>query len=156
MSLATLISEDSVVADNMTPEQRSRTMARIRSKNTGPELLLRQALHRRGLRYRIHVKSLPGRPDIVFIRARVAVFVDGDYWHGWNFLNWKDKLQPYWREKIERNMSRDVERTAELESLGWLVVRFWEHEVKGNLQDCVDVVEAAVQRARHDVLAAEQ
>jgi DNA mismatch endonuclease (patch repair protein) len=123
-------------------------MARIRSKDTGPELLLRRALHSRGLRYRIHAKNLPGRPDIAFTRARVAVFVDGDYWHGWNFPLWRDKLQPYWRGKIERNMARDLERTAELQSRGWLVLRFWEHDVKGNLHECADTVEMAVHAVR--------
>jgi DNA mismatch endonuclease (patch repair protein) len=75
------------------------------------------------------------------------VFVDGDYWHGWDFPKWRDKLQPYWRGKIEGNIARDLERTAQLESQGWLVLRFWEHEVKGNLQGCVDVVESAVRGA---------
>lgn len=132
--------------DNMTPEQRSRTMSRIRSKNTEPELLLRRALHRRGLRYRVHLNDLPGRPDVVFTARRVAVFVDGDFWHGWNFPEWCEKLRPYWREKIERNMRRDRERAAELAAHGWEVLRFWEHQVKANPEACADAVEEAVRK----------
>lgn len=132
------------MADNMTPEQRSRTMGRIRSVNTGPEMLLRRTLYSRGLRYRVHVRTLPGRPDIAFPGAKVAVFVDGDFWHGWGFATWKEKLQPYWRGKIERNMARDCERTAELEGEGWTVLRFWEHKVKEDVHACADSVELVV------------
>ena len=73
------------MVDNLTPEQRSFTMSRIRSRDTKPELTIRRLVHARGLRFRTHKNGLPGRPDLVFVRAKVAVFVDGDFWHGWQF-----------------------------------------------------------------------
>jgi DNA mismatch endonuclease (patch repair protein) len=105
-------------------------MSRIRSKDTQAELTLRRLLFKQGLRYRLHVRGLPGKPDIVFPRYKVAVFMDGDFWHGWRFHEWAHKLAPLWRAKIERNQARDVVRTAELRKLGWKVVRVWEHEVE--------------------------
>ena len=87
--------------DNLTPEQRSRTMSLIRSKDTQPELTIRRLLHARGLRFRKHAAWLPGQPDIVFVSAKVTVFVDGDYWHGWRFPLWSGKLTAYWKHKIE-------------------------------------------------------
>src|SRR5690606_6627081 len=98
------------MADNMTPEQRSRTMSRIRKTDTKPELIIRRLSFARGLRYRKHCAHLPGKPDLVFARARVAVFVDGDFWHGWQFEKWEAKLSSvYWKEKIRRNRERDIE-----------------------------------------------
>lgn len=77
------------MTDNMTPEQRSRTMSRIRKTDTKPELVIRRLVFARGLRYRKYPKHLPGHPDLVFSRPRVVVFVDGDFWHGWRFEEWK-------------------------------------------------------------------
>src|SRR5687767_9244405 len=107
------------MADNMTRAQRSRTMSRIRGRDTGPELALRRLIHKRGLRFRTH-GALPGRPDIVFPKARVAVFVNGTFWHGWQFPRWREKLAPYWRNKIERNRARDLQNTRKLRRLGWV------------------------------------
>ena len=123
--------------DNMTVEQRSATMSRIRSEDTRAELTLRRLLHRRGLRFRLHATGLPGRPDIVFVRQRVAVFVDGDFWHGWKFKEWAHKLAPYWRGKIAGNQARDRKRTADLRRLGWTVVRIWEHQIESSAEMCV-------------------
>jgi DNA mismatch endonuclease (patch repair protein) len=106
------------MADNMTVAQRSSTMSRIRSCDTRPELAVRRLVHARGLRYRKHVAALPGRPDLVFSGAKVAVFVDGDFWHGWRFSQWKDKLAPYWKEKIERNRRRDARNVRRLRHQG--------------------------------------
>jgi DNA mismatch endonuclease (patch repair protein) len=136
------------MADNMTPGQRSYTMSRIGSKNTKAEVLLRSLLHRRGLRFRIHVKRLPGTPDIVFTRQRIAVFVDGDFWHGYKFEEWKNKLQPYWSEKITRNRLRDKAHTTALQELGWTVVRIWEHEMKHGPEHCAARIERAVKKNR--------
>lgn len=133
------------MADNMTPGQRSYTMSRIRSKNTKAEVLLRSLLHRQGLRFRIHAKWLPGTPDIVFTRRRIAVFVDGDFWHGYRFDEWKDKLKPYWSEKITRNRLRDEAHTTALRELGWSVVRIWEHEMKQDPNSCVARITRQVQ-----------
>ncbi len=132
------------VTDNMTPEQRSRTMSRIRARDTKPELTVRRLLHGRGLRYRTHVAGLPGKPDMVFSGARVAVFIDGDFWHGWRFSTWSGGLAPYWREKIERNMKRDARNFRTLRRGGWTVIRLWEHEIGADAARCADRVEVAV------------
>lgn len=125
----------------MTSAQRSATMSRIRSRNTRCERTLRSALHRRGHRFRLHRKGLPGRPDILFPRQKVAIFVDGDFWHGWQFDAWKHKLAPFWREKIVRNIERDAIQLVALEESGWTVVRVWEHEIENDLTGCVSRIE---------------
>src|SRR5262245_52096226 len=130
--------------DNLTPRQRSRNMSLSRSKDTRPELAIRRLLHARGLRFRKHVRWLPGRPDLLFVSARVVVFVDGDYWHGWRFPAWSDKLGTYWKQKIERNRRRDLQTIRRLRRSGWLVLRIWEHDIKRDCADCVDRIEAAV------------
>src|SRR5881227_2669414 len=114
------------MADNLTPEQRTRTMSRIRSRDTKPEMTIRKLVHARGLRFRKHAKALPGTPDLVFPSARVAVFVDGDFWHGWRFPEWRDGLAPYWLAKIERNRARDQRNFRRLRHMGWTVIRLWE------------------------------
>jgi DNA mismatch endonuclease (patch repair protein) len=114
-----------------TPE-RSRLMAKIRAANTKPELALRKALWHLGLRYRLHYKKVPGKPDIAFPRWRVAVFVDGDFWHGHDWAQKQQKIkknEAFWKPKIERNMQRDREVNAQLAQQGWHVLRLWEHEV---------------------------
>ena len=130
--------------DNLTPEQRSRTMSLIRSKDTRPELMIRRLLHARGLRFRKHCTALPGCPDLVFARASVVVFVDGDYWHGWRFPLWSAKLPPYWKKKIDGNRRRDYRNFRRLRRQGWKVVRVWEHEVERDAARCVDRIEAVV------------
>jgi DNA mismatch endonuclease, patch repair protein len=130
--------------DNLTRQQRSMTMSRIRSRDTGPELTVRRLVHARGLRFRKHRAELPGRPDLAFINARVAVFIDGDFWHGWGFAEWADNLAPYWRAKIIRNRERDARATSELEAMGWTVIRVWEHEIKVDTKRCIDIIEGAV------------
>lgn len=123
--------------DVMTPAQRSRCMSRIRGKNTKPELALRKALWAKGLRYRIHY-NLPGRPDIVFPGKRVAVFVDGCFWHGCPEHGVHPKTNAsFWKQKIAGNIERDSRVTSELKSLGWVVLRFWEHEVNDNIDRVV-------------------
>ena len=111
-------------------------MARSASakRDTRCEILLRSALWKLGLRYRVNVRSLPGRPDIVFPSRRVVVFCDGDFWHGREFSRRLKKLAKghnaqYWTMKIRRNIERDHERTSELERAGWLVLRFWETDI---------------------------
>ncbi len=134
------------MADNLTPEQRSYMMSRVRSTDTLPELLVRKLVHARGLRFRKHCAWLPGRPDLVFARSRVVVFVDGDYWHGWRFPAWKEKLGAYWKQKIKGNRRRDRRNFHQLRRQGWLVIRIWEHEVERDPEGCIDRVEAAVRR----------
>jgi DNA mismatch endonuclease (patch repair protein) len=121
------------MADNLTKEQRSYCMSRVRSRDTGPELLLRRELHRLGYRFRKHSAALPGKPDIVFTGRRIAIFVDGDFWHGFRFPRWRDSLAPFWQEKIEKNRSRDQRTFRRLRQAGWHVVRVWQHQIDGDL-----------------------
>lgn len=132
------------MADNLTVEQRSYTMSRIRSKNTKPELIIRKLIHSRGLRFRLHERTLPGCPDLVFPGAKIAVFVDGDFWHGWRFDQWSNKLGPYWKTKIAGNRKRDRSNFRLLRRRGWNVIRLWEHEVKADPSICVDRIERSV------------
>jgi DNA mismatch endonuclease (patch repair protein) len=124
--------------DVMSPEKRSALMSRIRGSNTGPETAVASALRRRGVYFATHAKELPGRPDFVFRRKRVAVFVDGDFWHGWRFPLWKHKLSRKWQEKIARTRERDQRNFRTLRARGWRVVRLWEHQVDRDLEVCID------------------
>ncbi|MCJ7602874.1 MAG: very short patch repair endonuclease [Desulfobulbaceae bacterium] len=130
--------------DNLTPEQRSYCMSRIKGKDTGLEVLVRSALHKRGLRFRKHVKELPGKPDIVFIKARVAVFLDGDFWHGYRFPSWENKVSDFWKKKISKNRERDAGNHRKLRAMGWTVIRLWQHEVQKNFETCIERIDAAV------------
>jgi DNA mismatch endonuclease (patch repair protein) len=109
---------------------RSEQMARIRGRNTRPEQLLRSALWRAGLRYRLRHRLPVGRPDLVFPGAHVAVFVDGCFWHGCpeHYVRPRSR-QDFWAKKLRENVERDIRQTTELEEIGWRVVRIWEHEV---------------------------
>jgi len=120
------------VADVLTKAQRSRCMSAIRGKDTKPEILLRKALWHKGYRYRLKNRLL-GRPDIVFPTERVAVFVDGCFWHGCPEHYQKPATNArFWQEKIRKNTLRDKDVNALLKSEGWKVLRFWEHAVKNN------------------------
>jgi len=132
------------VPDNLTPDQRKRCMSSVRTKDTDIEVRVRSALHRHGLRFRKHVQDLPGRPDIVFPRARVAVFVDGDFWHGRDFDNWRDSVSSFWQKKIDINRARDERNCLELESRGWRVLRLWQHDIENDLDACVEHVRVLV------------
>jgi DNA mismatch endonuclease (patch repair protein) len=124
---------------------RSRNMAAIRSRDTKPELLLRAALRRAGLSgYRCHHPKLPGKPDIAFSRHRLAIFIDGAFWHGHPEHFTFGKNGDYWDEKIRRTQQRDRDQQAALEALGYRVIRFWDFEVKANVHECVASVEEAI------------
>jgi DNA mismatch endonuclease (patch repair protein) len=123
-------------------------MSRVRSTDTTPELLVRKLSHARGLRFRKHCAWLPGRPDLVFVRSRTVVFVEGDYWHGWRFPAWREKLAPYWKQKIDRNRRRDARNLRKLRRERWFVIRIWEHDVKRDVGRCIDRIEDAVRRRR--------
>lgn len=120
------------MADIMSPAKRSALMSRIRGKNTGIERQVFRELRRRRIHFGRHAGDLPGRPDVVFRRLRIAVFVDGDFWHGWRFPAWAHKLQPKWRDKIAANRARDQRNFRTLRRQGWRVVRIWEHQLKRN------------------------
>ena len=135
--------------DNLTPEQRSYCMSRVKGKDTGIEMLVRSGLHKRGLRFRKHVADLPGKPDVVFAKAKVAVFVDGDFWHGFRFPLWKNDLTEFWREKIAGNRTRDQRNFRRLRAMGWRVIRLWQHQVEDDLEGCIKKVITAVKDANH-------
>lgn len=123
--------------DIISKETRSRIMASIHSKDTKVELMLRTALYKEGLRYRTHY-NIKGHPDIAFPAKRVAIFVDGDFWHGYRFKFLKPKLKnKFWLDKITRNMQRDKEVNAALNNMGWHVMRLWEHQLKKDVNDCI-------------------
>ena len=129
-------------------------MSAIKSKDTEPELLLRKALWRLGLRYRVNDKKLPGKPDVVLSRAKIVVFCDGDFWHGHNWAirglgSFEEELQsysPFWREKISGNVERDKRHNEILENDGWLVLRFWESEIRNDANTCAQRVQEAYRR----------
>jgi DNA mismatch endonuclease (patch repair protein) len=102
------------------------------------------ALRDLGLRFVKHDRALPGRPDIVFSQHRVAVFIDGDFWHGFRYPLWTFHLSPFWRRKIEGNRARDRANFARLRRRGWRVVRIWQHQVKRDLGACVARIVAAL------------
>lgn len=112
-------------------------MSTVRSRDTDIERTVRSALHRRGIRFRTHVRALPGRPDLVFPRQRVAVFIDGDFWHGFRFPVWQDRLPAFWQSKIATNRRRDRRNYQRLRRAGWTVVRIWQHQIERNLDSCV-------------------
>lgn len=126
--------------DNLTKDQRSYCMSRVRNRDTDLERSLRSELHRRGFRFRKHVRGLPGTPDIVFPGRRVAVFVDGDFWHGYRFPQWRDSLSEFWRNKIEKNRRRDQHNHRALRRMGWTVIRVWQHEIRHDMEGCVQKV----------------
>jgi len=130
-------------------------MAAIRSTDTRPERTIRSMLFRHGLRFRNNVRSLPGCPDIVFTQAKVAVFIDGDFWHGWRFPAWGEKLGAYWREKIAGNRARDRRTRRALRTSGWVVLRFWGHDVADDPVHCASAIHEAVKggRSRSDHLS---
>lgn len=134
--------------DNLTPEQRSYCMSRIKGKDTGLEMRVRSELHRRGFRFRKHVKELPGKPDVVFTKAKVAVFIDGDFWHGYRFPSWEHKVSDFWKQKINKNRERDRRNHRKLKEMGWTVIRLWQHDLERDFQECIERIIAAVNDAR--------
>ncbi len=122
-------------------------MSRIRGRNTGPELTLRRALWSLGLRYRLH-RKMPGRPDIVFVKRRVAVFVDGCFWHGCPLHAVRPKSNGrFWTRKLRKNKERDKEVDEILTSEGWTVMRYWEHQIEQDMGNVIRSVVKAVRRS---------
>ncbi len=127
-----------------TREQIARNMRSNKSKDTKPELLLRKELWRRGLRYRKNCKKVIGTPDIVFLGAQIAIFVDGRMWHGYDWQNQKAEFKSnrdFWIPKIERTIERDFAVTQALIELDWSVIRFWDFEIKKDVKACADKIE---------------
>lgn len=130
------------MADVLTPEQRHLNMSRIRGRNTKPELILRRGLHRRGLRFRLHRKDLPGRPDMVFPQYRGAVLVHGCFWHGHDcpMFRMPATRQEFWAEKIAGNQARDMRAITGLSATGWRVLVVWECALRGPARRPLDSV----------------
>ena len=124
-----------------TTPQRSKIMSKIKGKNTKPELAFRKALYAAGYRYRIDYKKLIGKPDIALPKYKTVIFIDGEYWHGKNWEERKPKVKTnreFWIAKIERNMQRDAEVNEKLNAMGYTVFRFWETDIKKNLEQCLE------------------
>lgn len=134
--------------DRHTAEQRHKNMQAVKSKDTAIELLLRKELWSRGIRYRKNVKSIVGKPDIAFIKKKVAVFCDSEFWHGFDWEHRKSDIKSnrdFWIPKIEKNIARDEEVNAALEADGWLVLRFWGQQIKKDVKACADLIVAALE-----------
>lgn len=135
--------------DNLTPEQRKKNMRNIRSKDTKIELLLRRALWAKGYRYRKNYDKIPGRPDVALTKYRIAIFCDGEFFHGKDWEILKPKLKKgnnseYWINKISKNRKHDDEINKQLLFLGWTVIRFWGNDIKKNIEGCMDVIEETI------------
>lgn len=118
--------------DTRSPEQRRRIMQAVRSKDTGPEMLVRRALHSAGLRYRLHRRDLPGRPDLTFPSRKVVVFVHGCFWHGHNCSKGRlpKSRTDFWAAKIDRNRERDASNVRRLRKLGWRTITVWQCDLR--------------------------
>nr|WP_314897912.1 very short patch repair endonuclease [uncultured Flavobacterium sp.] len=133
--------------DNLTPQQRSKTMSAIRSTNTKAEVRLAKALWHLGYRYRKNNKSIFGTPDLTLKKLKIAIFVDSEFFHGKDWETQKDRVKTnpeYWQKKIERNIQRDLEVSNYLESQNWKVLRFWSVEIEKNLEDCVAKIQSEI------------
>ncbi|MDR0596294.1 MAG: very short patch repair endonuclease [Clostridiales Family XIII bacterium] len=134
-------------------EKRSYTMSRIKGKSTSIEVALAKALWHRGIRYRKNYRKVPGAPDIAIVKHRIAIFCDGDFWHGRDWPRKKHQFKSnkdYWVNKIEGNIERDKRRVNELQALGWYVLRFWGDEITSDVDACVDEVFRAIDLAREE------
>ena len=137
------------MADVLTKEQRHKNMKNIRGKDTKIEVILRKALCHNGYRYRKNYKKLPGHPDIVLTKYKIAIFCDGEFFHGKDWEILKPRLEKgdnseYWVKKISRNRERDDEINKKLLSQGWTVIRFWGKDIKKNLDECVNSIEEVI------------
>jgi DNA mismatch endonuclease, patch repair protein len=135
----------------------ARNMSAIRSRDNKTEVALRKSLHAKGLRFRLFRKDLPGKPDLVFVSARVAVFVDGDFWHGRVLQEeglsalvrtMRPKNRNYWKTKLVGNVRRDSITTSLLRRSGWVVLRFWESDVRKNVDGAAERIARVVRRRR--------
>ena len=134
--------------DNLTKLQRHKNMVAIKSRDTKIEVSLRKELWHRGIRYRKNMKLFNCHPDIVITKFKLAVFCDGDFWHRKVFERYDvDTNAVYWHEKIKRNVERDLANTIELRDHGWKVLSFWETDIKHDLEQCVQIILQAINRA---------
>ena len=137
------------MADVLTKEQRHKNMSRIKGKDTLIEVKLRHLLWNKGYRYRKNYKSLPGNPDIVLTKYKIAIFCDGEFFHGRNWEELREHLKnsnnsQFWISKIARNIDRDDEINKKLNAMGWTVLRFWGEDIKKHPDECVRVIEETI------------
>ena len=126
-----------------TDEATSKRMSNVNLKGGTDEKAIAKALWHRGIRYRLNYKKLPGSPDIAITKSKIAIFVDGEFWHGYDWDNRKEKLnrnRDYWIAKIEENIKRDIRVDSHLKEMGWTPVHFWSKDVKKDLKKCIDVI----------------
>ena len=126
-----------------TREQIRFNMQRVKNKNSEIEIMLRHELFKNNLHYRKNVKNVFGHPDVAFIGKKIAIFVDSEFWHGYDFEHRKNDFkthQDFWIPKIQRNMERDREVNKKLQDDGWIVFRFWGNEIKNDLNQCVQKI----------------
>lgn len=119
---------------------RSSLMKKIKSKKTKPEIVLRNALRKERIKFKGYNDFLPGKPDIVLLKKKLVIFIDGEFWHGYKWKEKKKRIKvhrDYWIPKIERTIKRDKNNNLKLKKLGWQVLRFWEHEIKKDLPKCI-------------------
>lgn len=127
--------------DNLNPQHRKKNMQNIRSANTNIELIVRSELHRKGYRFRKNVKNVFGKPDIVFPKHKIVIFLDSCFWHMCPYhFNIPKTNKKYWVPKLKRNKLRDIEVSKKLRNEGWIVLRFWEHQIENNLEKCVNKI----------------
>lgn len=136
--------------DNLKPEQRHKNMQHIKSKDTQIERIFRKALWREGIRYRKNYDKLPGKPDIAITKYKIAIFCDGEFFHGKDWEQLQIKLKnsnnsDYWIKKIQRNINRDYEVEQAIRAKGWIVLRFWGKDIKHDVNMCVKTVKEAIQ-----------
>jgi DNA mismatch endonuclease (patch repair protein) len=134
--------------DHMTPEQRSNAMKRVRLKGGPLEALIQNELRQVGLRFRRNCKEVKGSPDIVFWKEKVAIFIDGDFWHGWRLPAWEHKLSHFWRAKLQANRRRDQRNFRRLRAAEWTVIRLWEHEIVSNAERCIGRIRKALNNSK--------
>lgn len=128
--------------DTVTKKRRSEIMSHIKSKNTSIELMVRQRLHSLGYRYRVNYKQLPGKPDIVFTKKKIVVFIHGCFWHGHDigcrYSHIPQSRQEYWNSKISKTKQRDIEHVKSLTKSGWNIIVIWECEIKSNFDEVIN------------------
>lgn len=144
------------MADNLTREQRHKNMSHIKSRDTSIEVKLRKALWNKGYRFRKNYSKLPGKPDIVLTKYKIAIFCDSEFFHGKDWEVLRPRLErgdnsQYWISKIARNRERDDEINKKLLFEGWTVVRFWGKDISKNVEECVRVIEETVWDAKMQV-----
>lgn len=130
-------------------------MSRIRAKDTKAELVLRKLMWHRNIRFRVHSQTIFGRPDIYIQIYRLAIFVDGAFWHGYNWKEAKNNIKTnreFWLAKIERNMGRDIEVNNHLRAAGYTVMRFWDHEIFSNPLGCLNQIELYIESCKSGMI----